>query len=227
MHPTHHVHISTGFMFVCLLFIVVIVALFVWLSWSDRRAKLIKMQIDQRHAEQMERIRRGHDDQIARAVAADTRQKAETNDANPKPAFASCIASDGSRLGDRTYGDPSDPFGRRARRDRAPVCNDSTPAAPVIVNTGSGRSGGSDFVEGALLGGIAGSMMGGRDHDTVIERDVSAPAAAPAPDPFAGSGNDAGSSGGGFDYSSGGGDSGGGFDCGGSSGGFDSGGCDF
>ena len=227
MHPTHHVHISTGFMFVCLLFIFAIIFLFAWMSWSKRRDMLRDAQLRREAEYRIAQARQLRDEEIVQAVHADTRQKAETGSASPKAAFASCIASDGSRLGDRTYGDPSDPFGRRAHRDRDPVCNGSSPTAPVIVNTGSGRSGGSDFVEGALLGGIAGSMMGSRDHETVIERDVSTPAPAPAPDPFAGSGSDTGSSGGGFDYSSGGGDSGGGFDCGGSSGGFDGGGCDF
>lgn len=226
MHPTHHVHISTGFMFVCLLFIFGIIALFAWLSWSKRQDMLRDAQLRRESEERIERTRQLRDEEIVRTVAADTRKKAETGGASVKPAFASCIASDGSRLGDRTYGDPSDPFGRRTRCDRDPVCNGSPPAAPVVVNTGSGRSSGSDFVEGALLGGIAGSMMGGHDHDTVIERDVSTSAPAPAPDPFAGSGSDAGSSGGGFDYNSGGGDSGGGFDCS-SSGGSDDGGCDF
>lgn len=210
MHPTHHVHISTGFMFVCLLFVVTVIAIFAWLSWAKRQALLRNLQIQQEHEERMERIRRSRDNEIVQSVTADT------NRVTPRAPGFGLVPSPSARP--RQVAQPV---------SRAPDWNGSTPAAPVVVNTGSGRSSGSDFVEGALLGGIAGSMMGGRDHDTVIERDVSAPAAAPAPDPFAGSGNDAGSSGGGFDYSSDGGDSGGGFDCGGSSGGSDGGGCDF
>ncbi|GCE83053.1 hypothetical protein [Komagataeibacter diospyri] len=206
MSPTHHVHISVGFMFVCLLFIAIIVALFVWLSWSNRRAKLIKMQIEQRHEEQMEQIRRGHDDQIARRVMDSTTRAPSVPRMSAQPASPSLRPAASSGYGSVNTG--------------------SNPGAPVIVHTGASRGSDNGFLEGALLGGIAGSMMGGRDHDTIIERDVSAPAA-PTPDPFAGSGNDAGSSGGGFDYSSGGGGSSGGFDCGGSSGGSDGGGCDF
>ncbi|GCE80357.1 hypothetical protein [Komagataeibacter oboediens] len=206
MSPTHHVHISVGFMFVCLLFIAIIVVLFVWLSWSNQRDRLIKMQINQHHEEQMERIRRGRDDQIARSVMAGTTRAPSVPRMSAQPASPSLRPTASSGYGSVNTG--------------------SNPSGPVIVNTGASRGSDNGFLEGALLGGIAGSMMGGRDHDTIIGRDVSAPAAAPAPDPFAGSGNDAGSSGGGFDYSSGGGDSSGGFDCGGSSG-FDGGGCDF
>lgn len=208
MHPSHHVHISTGFMFVCLVFIVVIVALFVWLSWSKRQDRIRILEIQKQAEARAEWFRRVRDEEVAHIV------KAQTTSVPAAPTVG--------------MGTTVPPCPQRVTQpvSRSPGWNGSTPTPPVVVNTGSGRSGGSDFVEGALLGGIAGSMMGSRDHETVIERDVSTPAPDPAPDPFAGSGSDAGSSCGGFDYSSGGGDSGGGFDCG-SSGGSDGGGCDF
>ncbi|MGS0648870.1 hypothetical protein ACU81Q_14730 [Komagataeibacter melomenusus] len=203
MHPSHHVHISTGFMFVCLLFVVAVIAIFAWLSWSKRQALLRNLQIQQEHEERMEWMRRNRDDEIVRAV---TVPAPRTPPADRVPVRAPV------------------PTARPMATGRYGSVN-AGPSAPVIVNTGPSRGSDNSFMEGALLGGIAGSMIGGRDHDTVIEREVSAPA--PAPDPFAGSGSDTGSSGGGFDYSSGGGgDTGSGFDCGGG-GGSDGGGCDF
>ncbi|AZV39925.1 hypothetical protein [Komagataeibacter xylinus] len=202
MHPTHHVHISTGFMFVCLLFIVAVIAIFAWLSWSKRQDSIRKALITQEHEERMARIQREHDAQMVRRVMDKTTQT---------PPVA--------RNPVRTSVPPARPM---ASSGYGSVNAGSSPSAPVIVNTGASRGSDNGFMEGALLGGIAGSMIGGRDHDTVIEREVSAPA--PASDPFAGSGSDAGSSGGGFDYSSGGGGDSSGFDCGGGS---DGGGCDF
>lgn len=204
MHPTHHVHISTGFMFVCLLFILCVVALFVWLSWSKRQDSIRRKMIDQEHEERMERIRRLQDEQVARRVTANVASRPSVpvsgtgGAVSPRPTMSTRPVSD-------AYDSAAVP---------------AVAPAPVIVNAGASRGSDNGFLEGALLGGIAGSVIGSdRGHDTVIERTVSEPA--PAPDPFAGSGNDAGS--GGFSYS-GGGDTGGGFDCGG---GFDSGGCDF
>ncbi|QHC35366.1 hypothetical protein [Komagataeibacter xylinus] len=205
MHPTHHVHISTGFMFVCLLFVVAVIAIFAWLSWSKRQALLRNLQIQQEHEERMEWMRRNRDDEIVRAVTVNAPR---TPPADRVPERASVPTAR-----------PMAPGGYGS------VNAGPSPSAPIIVNTGASRGSDNGFMEGALLGGIAGSMIGGRDHDTVIEREVNTPA--PAPDPFAGSGSDAGSSGGGFDYSSGAGGSGGdsgGFDCGGGS---DGGGCDF
>ncbi|AQU87407.1 hypothetical protein B0W47_07875 [Komagataeibacter nataicola] len=204
MHPTHHVHISTDFMFVCLLFVVAVIAIFAWLSWSKRQDSIRKALITQEHEERMARIQREHDAQITRRVMDNTTQ---TRPVACGPSRASVPAA--RPIASSGYGS----------MNAGP-----SPSAPVVVNTGASRGSDNSFMEGALLGGIAGSMIGGRDHDTVIEREVSAPS--PAPDPFAGSGSDAGSSGGGFDYSSGGSDSGGGFDCS-SSGGSDGGGCDF
>ncbi len=214
MHPTHHVHISTGFMFVCLLFVVAVIAIFAWLSWSKRQVMLRNLQIQQEHEERMERIRRSRDDQIAHGVMEDVVRNKRDHDAQ----IAHRIADNATQTPPVARVPAARPM---ASSGYGSVNAGPGPSAPVIVNTGSSRGSDSSFVEGALLGGIAGSMIGGRDHDTVIERDVST--TAPAPDPFAGSGSDAGSSGGGFDYSSSGGDSGG-FDCGGGS---DGGGCDF
>ncbi|PYD63963.1 hypothetical protein [Gluconacetobacter entanii] len=204
----HHVHISTEFMFVCLLFILCVVALFAWLSWSKRQDSIRRKMIDQEHEERMERIRRLQDEQVARRVTANVASRPSvpvsgTDGAvSPRPTMSPRPASD-------AYDSTAVP---------------AVAPAPVIVNAGASRGGDNGFLEGALLGGIAGSVMGSdRGHDTVIERTFSEPAPAPAPDPFAGSGNDAGS--GGFSYSGSGGDTGGGFDCGSS--GFDSGGCDF
>ncbi|MBY4640000.1 hypothetical protein K6L44_08375 [Gluconacetobacter entanii] len=205
MHPTHHVHISTEFMFVILLFILCVIALFAWMSWSKRQGSIRRKLLDQEHAERMERIRSGHDEQVARRVIANVASRPSVP-----------VSGTGVAVSPRSTTSPrpaSDAYDSAAVPAVAP--------APVIVNAGASRGSDNGFLEGALLGGIAGSVMGSdRGHDTVIERTVSAPA--PAPDPFVGSGSDAGS--GGFSYSSGG-DTGGGFDCGG--GGFDSGGCDF
>ncbi|WP_332828257.1 hypothetical protein [Novacetimonas sp. GS1] len=196
-----------SFMFVCLLFITIIIAPFIWLSWSKRQALLCNLQIQQEHEERMERIRRLQDEQVARRVTANVASRPSVP-----------VSGTGGAVSPRPTMSPrpaSDAYDSAAVPALAP--------APVIVNAGASRGSDNGFLEGALLGGIAGSVMGSdRGHDTVIERTVSEPAPAPAPDPFAGSGNDAGS--GGFSYS-GGGDTGGGFDCGG--GGFDSGGCDF
>ncbi|WP_239020837.1 hypothetical protein [Novacetimonas maltaceti] len=192
-------------MFVILLFILCVIALCAWLSWSKRQDSIRRKLIDQEHEERMERIRRSRDEQVARRVTANVASRPSVP-----------VSGTGVAVSPRSTTSPrpaSDAYDSAAVPAAAP--------APVIVNAGASRGSDNGFLEGALLGGIAGSVMGSdRGHDTVIERTVSAPA--PAPDPFVGSGGDAGS--GGFSYSSGG-DTGGGFDCGG--GGFDSGGCDF
>ncbi|MEG3347580.1 hypothetical protein [Novacetimonas sp. GS1] len=194
MHPTHHAHISTEFMLVCLLFILCVVALFVWLSWSKRQDSIRQKLIDQEHEERMERIRHLQDEQVARRVTANVASRPSV------PVFGTGGAVP---LRPTMYPRPaSDVYDSAAVPAVAP--------APVIVNAGASRGSDNGFLEGALLGGIAGSVMGSdRGHDTVIERTVSTPA--PALDPFAGSGGfDCG--GGGFDCGSSGGSDGGGCD---------------
>ncbi|MFT9385539.1 hypothetical protein [Acetobacter sp.] len=200
MHPTHHVHISTGFMFACLLFVVAVIAIIAWLFRSKRHAEIGRLQMEQDHEEQMVKIQRGYDDQIAQRVMEDTTQAASSprvapSTASPAPLPAVCS---GFRAGNAG-------------------CHSS---APVVINVGTPRGSDSGFLEGALLGGIAGSMLGEHDHEAIITHEVTLV----APDPFTSSGSDSGASGCGFDYSSGGSYTGGSFDFGGGS---DGGGCDF